>query len=87
MRDISRTVAMLKQHLCEKLTCKGANGPLERAHWEILLQPSTRSLISSEFNGRNPPWVKAHEAMVPPMNSPNEGYEVFCRRHLDIRVT
>jgi hypothetical protein len=87
MRDISRTVAMLKQYLYEKLIYKGTNGPLERAHWEIFLEPSTRSLISAEFNGRKSPWVKAHEAMVPPPHSPNEGYDVFCRRHLDIRVT
>ena len=87
-RDISRTVGMLKQYLYDKLIFKGASGgPLQRPFWEILLEPATTSLISSSLNGRKTPWAKAYEAMVPPPSSQKEGYDSFCRRHLDSRVT
>jgi hypothetical protein len=88
MRDISRTVDLLKQHLYNTLIFKGQSGPLAAPLWQVFLEPSTRCLINSSLNNKKTPWKKLHEAMIPPnAMSQGEHFETFCRRHLDIRVT
>ena len=88
MRNIDHAVNLLKQYLYGKLIYKGVAGPLlEGEAFGILTQPSTRSLLEPKLNGVRTPWRKAYHAMIPPPNSPNERFEAFVRRHLDIRVT
>jgi hypothetical protein len=90
MRNIDRVVNLVKAHLYKKLIYKGRIGPIQN-FFATLTEPSTRSLLDSNLTGKKTPWRKAYEAMVPPPHpspmSGNETFEMFIRRHLDIRVT
>jgi hypothetical protein len=86
MRDISRSVDALVNFLYAKLIYRNGQGPLQKPHWEVLTEPRANSLLGSELLGKTP-WVKAHEALLPPPHTGKESFREFARRHLDIRVT
>ena len=86
-RDITRTKHKIKQHLYDKLIFKGTFGPLQTSMWDAFVMPSTRCVLNPALSNLKTPWVKAHEAMLPPPTSIKEGYQIFIRRHLDNRIT